>query len=169
MNKKRIAQYCCAALVAAGLGLNIQNAIADYGIGENSLSLVAVGGSNSGPSSNSNSNSNTNCDSNLDSNLDSNYDTNPEPIIWTYDCVKYTSSTEDYDKQEYVPNGGTPPAHGEYVGDKIENGVKVGENWSIPLTRIIWYEKCEEKIDGPYNGPKCNGECGVGITEKYRD
>lgn len=56
MNKKRIAQYCCAALVAAGIGLNIQNAIADYGIGENSLSLVAVGGSNSGSNSNSNSN-----------------------------------------------------------------------------------------------------------------
>lgn len=59
MSKKRIAQYCCAALVAAGVGLNIQNAIADYGIAENSLSLVAVGGSNSG--SNSNSNSNSNC------------------------------------------------------------------------------------------------------------
>ena len=54
MNKKRIAQYCCAALVAAGIGLNIQNAIADYGIGENSFALVAVGGSNSGSSSNSN-------------------------------------------------------------------------------------------------------------------
>ncbi len=60
MSKKRIAQYCCAALVAAGVGLNIQNAIADYGIAENSLSLVAVGGSNSGSNSNSNSNSNTN-------------------------------------------------------------------------------------------------------------
>lgn len=56
MNKKRIAQYCCAALVAAGVGLNIQNAIADYGIGENTLSLVAVGGSNSGSNSNSNTN-----------------------------------------------------------------------------------------------------------------
>ena len=51
MNKKRIAQFCCAALVAAGIGLNIQNAIADYGIGENSLSLVATGGSGSGSSS----------------------------------------------------------------------------------------------------------------------
>lgn len=44
MNKKRIAQYCCAALVASGIGLNIQNAIENYGIGENSLSLVATGG-----------------------------------------------------------------------------------------------------------------------------
>ena len=52
MNRKRIAQCCCAALVAAGIGLNIQNAIADYGIGQNSLSLVA------GPGSNSNSNTN---------------------------------------------------------------------------------------------------------------
>lgn len=59
MNKNRIAQYCCAALVAAGIGLNIQNAIADYGIGENSLSLVADPGSNSGSNSNSNWNSNT--------------------------------------------------------------------------------------------------------------
>ena len=54
MNKNRIAQYCCAALVAVGIGLNIQNAIADYGIGEKSLSLVADPGSNSGSNSNSN-------------------------------------------------------------------------------------------------------------------
>ena len=60
MNRKRIAQYCCAALVAAGVGLNIQNAIVDYGIGLNSLSLVAGPGSNSDSNSNSNSNSNTN-------------------------------------------------------------------------------------------------------------
>lgn len=58
MNKRRIAQYCCAALVAAGIGLNIQNALVDYGIGENSLSLIADPGS--GTNSNSNSNSNTN-------------------------------------------------------------------------------------------------------------
>ena len=64
MNKNRIAQYCCAALVAAGVGLNIQNAIADYGIGEKSLSLVADPGSGS----NSNSNSNSNSDSNSNSN-----------------------------------------------------------------------------------------------------
>ena len=56
MNKKRIAQYCCAALVATGIGLNVQNAIADYGIDENSLSLVADPSSNSGSNSNSNSN-----------------------------------------------------------------------------------------------------------------
>lgn len=37
--------------MAAGIGLNIQNALADYGIGENSLSLVATGGSGSGSSS----------------------------------------------------------------------------------------------------------------------
>lgn len=47
MNRKRIAQYCCAALVAAGVGLNIQNAIENYGISENSISLVAVPGSGS--------------------------------------------------------------------------------------------------------------------------
>ena len=43
MRKKRIVQYCCAALVAAGVGLNIQNAIADYGMSGNTLSLVATG------------------------------------------------------------------------------------------------------------------------------
>ena len=53
MNKKRIAQYCCAAIVAAGIGLNIQNALADYGIGKNSLSLIAIGGSGSGSSGSS--------------------------------------------------------------------------------------------------------------------
>jgi len=44
MKTKRIAQLCCAALVAAGIGLNIQNALTDYGLNENSLSLVAAGG-----------------------------------------------------------------------------------------------------------------------------
>ena len=44
MNKKRIAQLCCAALVAAGVGLNIQNAIAGYGIDGNTFSLVATTG-----------------------------------------------------------------------------------------------------------------------------
>lgn len=43
MRTKRIVQYCCAALVAAGIGLNIQNSIENYGIGENSLSLIATG------------------------------------------------------------------------------------------------------------------------------
>lgn len=47
MKSKKIALFSCAALVAAGIGLNIQNAIADYGIGENSFSLVATGGSGS--------------------------------------------------------------------------------------------------------------------------
>ena len=60
MSRKRIAQYCCAVLVAAGVGLNIQNAIADYGIAENSLSLVAGPGSNSGSNSNSISNTSPN-------------------------------------------------------------------------------------------------------------
>ncbi len=41
MRKKRIVQYCCVVLVAAGIGLNIQNAIADYGMNRNTLSLVA--------------------------------------------------------------------------------------------------------------------------------
>ena len=43
MKKKRIAQLCCAALVVAGVGLNIQNALTDYGMNKNSLSLVAIG------------------------------------------------------------------------------------------------------------------------------
>ncbi len=48
MQKNKITLFSCAALVAAGVGLNIQNAIADYGIGENSLSLIAVPSSGSG-------------------------------------------------------------------------------------------------------------------------
>ena len=51
MKTKRIAQLCCAALVAAGIGLNIQNALTDYGMSSNLLSLVATGGSNSNCSS----------------------------------------------------------------------------------------------------------------------
>ena len=89
MNKKRIAQYCCAALVAAGIGLNIQNAIADYGIGENSLSLVADPGSNSGSNSNSNWNSNTDTwpdmsdsDSNGDEVIERKFKLVPEPCVY---------------------------------------------------------------------------------------
>ncbi len=51
MKTKRIAQLCCAALVAAGIGLNIQNALTDYGMNGDLLSLVATGGSNSNCSS----------------------------------------------------------------------------------------------------------------------
>ncbi len=58
MKTNKIALLCCAVIVAAGFGLNIQNALSDYGISEESLSLVAIPGS--GSNSNSNSNSNTN-------------------------------------------------------------------------------------------------------------
>ena len=51
MKTRRIAQLCCAALVAAGIGLNIQNALTDYGMNSDLLSLVATGGSNSNCSS----------------------------------------------------------------------------------------------------------------------
>ena len=44
MKTNRFFKYCCIALVAVGFGLNIQNAIENYGIGENSLSLVATNG-----------------------------------------------------------------------------------------------------------------------------
>ena len=47
MKTKRIAQLCCAVLVAAGIGLNIQNALTNYGMNSNMLSLVATGGSGS--------------------------------------------------------------------------------------------------------------------------
>ncbi len=52
MRTKRIAQLCCAVLVAAGIGLNIQNALTNYGMNSNMLSLVATGGSGSNSSSN---------------------------------------------------------------------------------------------------------------------
>lgn len=79
MKTRKIALLSCAALVATGIGLNIQNALADYGIGENSFSLVAVG---SGSNSNSNWNSNT--------------DTNPgnDPDGWFE--MKFTGC-EEYD------------------------------------------------------------------------
>lgn len=41
MRTKIIAQYICVAFVAIGVGLNIKNAINDYGIGNNVHSLVA--------------------------------------------------------------------------------------------------------------------------------
>lgn len=100
MNKSRIAQYCCAALVAAGVGLNIQNAIADYGIGENSFSLVAGPGSNSGSNSNSNWNPNTDTlpdisdsDSNGDDGIKKDYIKNVENITCTF--VVYDKTPDD--------------------------------------------------------------------------
>ena len=53
MKKNKIAQYCCIALVAVGFGLNIQNAIENYGLGEDSHSLVADGDSSTGSDSSS--------------------------------------------------------------------------------------------------------------------
>ena len=53
MKKNKIAQYCCIALVAIGFGLNIQNAIENYGLGEDSHSLVADGDSSTGSDSTS--------------------------------------------------------------------------------------------------------------------
>lgn len=107
MNKKRIAQYCCAALVAAGIGLNIQNAIADYGIAENSFSLVAVGGSNSG--SNSNSNSNTGPDDDLVHNGYKNV------VIRTHSGWKsYKTNTWKY---HTVTKNGETTTHRDYLHD----------------------------------------------------
>lgn len=60
MKTRKIVLFSCAALVAAGIGLNIQNALANYGIGENSFSLVAVGDSNSNSNSNGNGGHGTN-------------------------------------------------------------------------------------------------------------
>ena len=51
MKKKLVAQYCCVALVAAGIGLNVQNAIADYGMNGDVISLVASGETGSLPCS----------------------------------------------------------------------------------------------------------------------
>lgn len=49
MKKKLVAQCCCVALVAAGIGLNVQNAIADYGMNGDVISLVASGETGSLP------------------------------------------------------------------------------------------------------------------------
>lgn len=120
MKKKRIAQYCCAALVAAGLGLNIQNAIADYGIGQNSLSLVA------GPGSNSNSNlgSNTNSDSNSNSNSNS----NDLPAGWIID--KYMG-------KEFTITGGSVSGNVGVGPSGPSAGVGVSLNWG-------WVDCCKD-------------------------
>lgn len=58
MKRKKLAQYCAVFLVASGIALNIQNAMADYGMNKNFFSLIAETSSNSNSSTNSNSNSN---------------------------------------------------------------------------------------------------------------
>ena len=45
MKSKRFAQYVCAAILATGFGLNIQNALTGYGISEGTTSITADGGS----------------------------------------------------------------------------------------------------------------------------
>ena len=60
MKRKKVVQYCSVFLVALGIVLNIQNAIADYGMNRSFFSLIAETSSNSNSSTNSNSNSNTN-------------------------------------------------------------------------------------------------------------
>ncbi|MCR4591929.1 MAG: hypothetical protein K5672_02085 [Bacteroidaceae bacterium] len=52
--------------MASGIGLNIQNALADYGISGESLSLVAKPKAGSNSNSNSNGNSNSNSDTTPD-------------------------------------------------------------------------------------------------------
>ena len=61
MKKKKVVQYCSVFLVALGIVLNIQNAIADYGMNRSFFSLIAETSSNSNSSTNSNSNSNSKC------------------------------------------------------------------------------------------------------------
>lgn len=60
MKRKKVVQYCSVFLVALGIVLNIQNAIADYGMNRSFFSLIAETSSNSNSSTNSNSNSNSN-------------------------------------------------------------------------------------------------------------
>ena len=55
-NRKK-AIVLCAAFVAAGVGMNVQNAIAGYGMDQDVVSLVASGSSNSGSNGSSNSSS----------------------------------------------------------------------------------------------------------------
>ena len=148
MNRKRIAQYCCAALVAAGIGLNIQNAIADYGIGENSLSLVAGPGSNSGSNSNSNSN------------WDSNWDTSPEPDKTRYDCQDVIGLIDPDEELKQVLDGETPPANGHYEGDIMdENNKKIGEWYTVDIERVYGCNICQIKNDGQYTDWKCENKC----------
>ena len=104
MKKDKIALLSCATLVAAGIGLNIHNALADYGIGENSFALVAVGpGSNSG----SNSNSNTN------------------PTKWMRN-VKNCPTKKIETQDEYTMENTEPPRNGGpmwHCVERDENGV----------------------------------------------
>ena len=159
MNKKRIVQLCCAALVVSGIGLNIQNAIAGYGIGENSLSLVAGPGSNSGSNSNSNSNSNFNSNSNSDSNWDSNWDTSPKPEKYIYNCVEHTDEGKPDVETITVLPGETPPANGVYNSADKEHGVIIRYYYDIPVLWIHVDEICEKVSSGKYKDSDCKHEC----------
>jgi hypothetical protein len=140
MNRKRIALYCCAALVASGIGLNIQNAIADYGIGQNSLSLVAGPGSNSGSNSNSNSNSNWNSNSNSDS--DNLVPNGKVEVVtnthtgWKWNPTGRTSTVPVYDKD------------GNYIGTAtVSEYEAVSVQWYdcdlVDYDKVYWRPLCK--------------------------
>ena len=73
-NRKK-AIVLCAAFVAAGVGMNVQNAIAGYGMDQDVVSLVASGSSNSGSNGSSNVNSNV---------TNSNSSNGEEPEFWDF-------------------------------------------------------------------------------------
>lgn len=73
-NRKKVI-VLCAAFVAAGVGMNVQNAIAGYGMNQDVVSLVASGSSNSGSNGSSNVNSNA---------TNSNSSNGTEPAWWDY-------------------------------------------------------------------------------------
>ena len=152
MNRKRIAQYCCAALVAAGIGLNIQNAIADYGIGENSLSLVAGPGSNSGSNSNSNYNSNSNWDSNVD--------VRPEVRYDCQDVVSYEEQDDQELKVLFTDLYTTPPNDALWCGYIYDEGIIVGDIYLVHYTWVYGCNICEMKpYVGKYTDWKCENNC----------
>ncbi len=119
MQKKRIALFSCAALVAAGIGLNIQNAIADYGIGENALSLVAVGTGGSGSGSSGSSST------------PGGYSEYIYVIVDNEECHKIEKTNEEKELREY---NGVKYWHVTYNQEVVYS-------YSKKTIRVKWYDR----------------------------
>ncbi len=162
MKSKKIALFSCAALVAAGIGLNIQNALADYGIGENSLSLVAGPGSNSGSNSNSNSSSDD-WEDDMESNLGALSNSCSNSSGWLdiildpcYALCATLKSEQCKDSETHIDAGEN---HGGTVtipvdGVPVEIGIQDGNHFNYSNTN--------------YNG-KSKNVCEHGFTTCYCD
>ena len=153
MKKNKIAQYCCIALVAVGFGLNIQNAIENYGLGEDSHSLVADGDSSTGSDSSSgpdgsNGDSSNNPDT---SNPDSNGSNNQGSTV-KFSCAREKCKEE---KTEETKVSEHKPGIDWFLKYEYNNT----KTWARTITYTYYKGTCIPGGNGTLTIDDCNEYC----------